>query len=42
MSGSDGGSSAQDLSEDEQENVLNQVLDELMPNRAKKINPVSA
>lgn len=35
-------SDAQDLSEDEQDRVLNQVLDELMPNRVRKMNPVSA
>ena len=35
-------SDAQDLSEEEQDKVLNQVLDELMPNRVRKINPVTA
>ena len=40
--GSDGGSSAQDLSEDDHYKVLDQVMDQLMPNRVKKIDPVSA
>ena len=35
LSGSYGGSSAQDLSEDEQQMVLEQVLDELMPDRER-------
>ena len=36
MSGSDGGSSGQDLSEDEQQKVLEQGLDELLPERERK------
>ena len=41
--GESDGSSAQDLSDDDQNKVLNQVLDELMPNReVKKVEPFSA
>ena len=40
--GSDGNSSAQDLSEDDHNQVLDEVLDQLIPNRVKKIDPVSA
>ena len=40
--GSDGNSSAQDLSEDDHNQVLDEVLDQLIPNRVKKIDPVTA